>query len=106
MTIKAICIDDTNKPPQIPDHKWVKSGQEYTIIKVTVHPNQNDIQGCELSEISLDESCAPYEYFKISRFAIQKEDLTKLISLIMLSSELSLIDVYKILDDERIELLN
>lgn len=102
--IQAVCIDDSGRPKQIPDAKWVKKGKKYTIIKVTVHPDQNNIQGCELSEISLDESCAPYEYFRLTRFGINPRDIDKLMELIKLSSELSDIDIEKLLETEKINL--
>jgi len=98
--IKAICIDDSDKPKEIPQSKWLKKDSEYTIIKVTVHSNQKNIQGCELSEISLDESCLPYEYYKLSRFAIALDDMQKLIELAKLSSELSDEQIEKLLEKE------
>ena len=30
----AICIDDSNKPIEIPSEKWLKKGQRYTVLKV------------------------------------------------------------------------
>jgi hypothetical protein len=67
---KTICIDDANRPPEIPVEKWVKSGEIYHIIHVSKHRLQNYIQGVTLSEINLDESCKPYEAFRLSRFGI------------------------------------
>ena len=103
--IKAKCIKDSGRPKEVPENKWLKKGSIYTIIKITVHPNQKNIQGCELSEITLDESCTPYEYFKLDRFAISKDDIPALIELMKLSSELSDIDIVKLLETEDIGLL-
>lgn len=79
--IKCICINDNNKPEEIPQEKWIKKDSEYHIIWVLKMINQNNIQGVQLSEISLDDSCLPYEAFKISRFAINSKDLEQLIEL-------------------------
>ena len=79
--IKCICIDDSNRPKEIPENKWIKKDNEYHIVWVLKMLNQNNIQGVQLAEITLDESCYPYEAFKMSRFAINIEDLEKLIEL-------------------------
>jgi hypothetical protein len=75
--IKCVCINDSKKPNQIPENKWIKKGQWYTIIfAITVMPQRQ--LGLQLDEIILDESCHPYEYFLASRFAFTLEDLEKL----------------------------
>lgn len=102
--IECICINDENRPSQIPISKWVKKDSKYTIIKITIHHLQDDIQGCELAEISLDESCVPYEYFKLDRFAISQDDLPKLKELIKLSSELSDVDIDSLIEDSNIKI--
>lgn len=79
--VKCICIDDKNKPKEIPQNKWVKLGEEYHVIyTVTVLPQRQ--LAFHLSEIELDETCAPYEYFLSNRFAFTGEDLDKLLKLI------------------------
>jgi hypothetical protein len=79
--INCICINDKNKPKEIPGHKWVKEGEEYTIIFAIVVLPQRRI-GFQLEEITLDESCHPYEYFLAERFALRYEDIEKLIQFI------------------------
>ena len=79
--IKCICINDKNKPNEIPAHKWVKEGEEYTIIFAIVVLPQRKI-GFQLEEIMLDESCHPYEYFLAERFALRQEDIERLIQFI------------------------
>ena len=32
--MKVVCIDDSNKPLDIPEHKWVKKDSIYTIAKI------------------------------------------------------------------------
>jgi len=85
--IKAKCINDQNKPKEIPDSKWIKKDNFYHITYVYKMLNQNNIKGCELSEIELDESCLPYNCFRLDRFSILEEDLEKLIELIESCSE-------------------
>lgn len=77
MEIKCICVDDTNRPKEIPKDKWVKKGQEYTIIFAIVVLPQREL-GIQLDEIDLDESCAPYEYFLAKRFGFRFQDLGRL----------------------------
>jgi len=78
---KALCINNKNRPKEIPQNKWLKEGQEYEIIYTTLCKPQNKI-GVHLAEIELDESCAPYEYWLISRFGFTEENLKLLQELI------------------------
>ena len=79
--IKCICIDDKNRPSKIPSHKWVKEGQEYTVIFTLVVLPQKTL-AVQLNEIDLDESCSPYSFFLANRFSFTQEDLEKLIAFI------------------------
>ena len=105
MSIKAVCIDDKNKPSEIPENKWIKKNEEYTIIHVTVHTNQNSIQGVTLAEITLDGSCAPYEAYKLKRFAIRLTDLQELIDLMLNCTELNEVDIRELIEEEVGELV-
>ena len=79
--IPALCIDDSFKPNDIPNNKWVKKGNIYHVIyTVTVLPQGK--LAFHLHEIDLDESCYPYQYFLASRFAFTEENLDKLVDLI------------------------
>lgn len=75
--IKCICINDKNKPKEIPKKKWPEKGKEYTVIFTIVVLPQRRL-AFQLEEIDLDESCFPYEYFLAERFAMTKEDFDKL----------------------------
>lgn len=86
--IKCICINDFGKPKIIPEHKWVKEGEHYTIVFTTTVLPQKQL-AFELDEINLDESCSPYEYFLAERFAIRESDIPKLHELIKESEQLS-----------------
>jgi len=67
LPIKIVCINDRNKPLEIPNDKWITYGQIYTLINVQFL-NINNQMGFELLEITLDESCFPYHYFTPDRF--------------------------------------
>ena len=79
LPMKIICIDDTNKPPEIPITKWVKYGETYTLIDVQFLDIKNQM-GFELLEITLDESCFPYHYFTPNRFIPQNDKELKQIN--------------------------
>ena len=79
--IDCICINDSNKPTQIPKDKWLVKGEKYHVIyTVTVLPQKE--LAFHLHEIELDETCHPYEYFLANRFAFTQDGLKKLIQLI------------------------
>jgi hypothetical protein len=79
--IKCICINDSNRPTTIPEGKWIKKGQEYHIIFAHFLLPQKQL-GVQLEEITLDESCAPFEYFLANRFGINQSDIERLIELV------------------------
>lgn len=84
--IPCICIDDSHKPNEIPNRKWVKKGDKYHVIyTITVLPQR--ILAFHLAEIELTENEYPYEYFAASRFAFRKEDLERLNEMIKDCSE-------------------
>lgn len=78
---KCTCIDDTNRPPQIPEDRWINRGDEYRILGLYRHVKQGYIQGVTLMEKPLDETCRPYKTFAIRRFGFKKEDIPTLIQL-------------------------
>ena len=69
MSFKVICINDTNKPNDIPISQWVKKGSIYTVTKVVKMIIQGGTYGFDLAEINLD-GCAPYKYYASERFGI------------------------------------
>ena len=78
--IPCICIDDTNRPKEIPVSKWVKKDTEYTITNVYWMEKQK-FKGVDLSEIELDDSNLPYNCFALKRFAIPLENLKDFVAL-------------------------
>lgn len=87
--IKCICINDKNRPSRVPASKWVKEGQEYTVIFTMVVLPQKTL-AVQIDEIDLDESCAPYSFFLANRFAFRKEDMQKLIDFIKQCTEVNM----------------
>jgi hypothetical protein len=71
--LKVTCINDSNRPKQIPVDKWIKKGETYTVIATTMMNIQRNKVGVKLAEIELGQSYFPYEYFDADRFAIATE---------------------------------
>lgn len=67
LPIKIMCVDDANKPQEIPQDKWITRGEVYTLIGVQPLLSSNSM-GFELAEIKLGEECFPYHYFNPNRF--------------------------------------
>jgi hypothetical protein len=83
--MRVICINDKDKPAEIPIEKWVKEYETYTVIKVVrTMDGQN---GFILKEITLGEDTFPYDSFAPKRFidfddfkpASVEEEINKLI---------------------------
>lgn len=80
-SIPCVCVDDKNKPKEIPQDKWPTEGNEYHVNHIFLMRNQNNIQGCELSEFDISMH-APYNCYRLSRFGFTTENLVKLIEMI------------------------
>lgn len=102
--VRCICIDDSNRPKEIPVSKWVVKDKEYTIVHVFYHPQQK-IQGVELGEVELDDSCFPYGSFALKRFTIFKEDLELFVSLLRDCTELNDIEINSLIEQCNLELV-
>lgn len=87
--IKCVCIDDKNRPSRVPENKWVKKGEEYTVIFTLMVLPQKTL-AVQLEEIDLDESCSPYSFFLANRFAFRQEDLQRLIEFIKECTEVNI----------------
>jgi hypothetical protein len=102
--IPCICINDSNRPSQIPIEKWVVKGDKYRISHIYYLPKQKQ-QGCDIYEKPLDESCAPYEMFLLYRFAISINDIPKLIELIKNCTDLNDLDIETLIEESQLEIL-
>ena len=98
--IKCICIDDSNRPNEIPIEKWCKKGEEYRITHIYKMALQGNILGCSIYELPLGEDCAPYEMFRMSRFAFSIDDVSKVIELAKLCSDLDGLDIEELIEEQ------
>lgn len=98
--IKCYCINDKNKPEEIPDSHWVKYGQEYTVISIYPLVQPGAIMGVVLKEIDLYSLNIAYECFSIIRFGFRQEDLPALMNLIKNCRELHMFDPSKLITEE------
>lgn len=79
--VECICVNDKNRPKEIPLRKWIKNGEKYTVVfALTVLPQKQ--LAFHLAEIELDETCHPFEYFLSTRFAFTQEGIKQLEELI------------------------
>jgi hypothetical protein len=101
---RVICLDDTNRAKEIPVNKWVKKDEFYTITHIYYHPKQQ-IQGVELAEVELDDSCYPYVSFALKRFGILAEDLEKFKALLKDCTDLNDIDISSLIEESNLELV-
>jgi len=99
---RAICINDKERPNQISQSKWVVADEVYKITHIFYHPNQG-IQGVSLYEKPLDETCAPYESFRLSRFSIFLEDLELFIELLKNCTDLNDIQIKELMKEIEFE---
>lgn len=67
--IEVICIDAGSRPNEVPTSRWIEEGKKYHIVEIAKMVTQGGIYGCKLDEIDNDD-LAPYQYFRLSRFAI------------------------------------
>lgn len=84
--VKVLCINDENRPNEIPIEKWLKKDEEYHVIfTCTAFLDElltKKTLAFQLNEIDLTEENAPFEFFAANRFAIRAEDVEKLKELI------------------------
>jgi hypothetical protein len=76
--MEVTCIDDKNRPNEIPTSHWVKKKQTYTIRKIMLMKQQGGIAGVKLEEINND-AYFPWTYFRLDRFGLTKEQIEKMI---------------------------
>jgi hypothetical protein len=78
LPMKIMCVNDKNRPQEIPANKWVVNGEVNTLIAVQPLLSSNSM-GFELAEIQLGEDCFPYHYFNPDRFVpIEETELDAL----------------------------
>ena len=75
VNIAVVCINDSNKPAEIPANKWIVKDEIYTVIKVVT--TMDNRTGFILKEIPLGEDTFPYGSFNPNRFVPATESLVK-----------------------------
>ena len=75
--MKIICINDQNRPNEVPLNRWLKKGEKYTINKIMFMTQQN-LYGIKIEEINNDD-LFPYSYFALNRFGIDIKDIEELL---------------------------
>lgn len=98
MKIKCICLDDKNRPSEIPVEKWPIKDKVYHITWIYNQMNQPGIKGVELKEFDIS-MCDPYNSFRLNRFAISLSDLDKFIKLMEESNELNGLDISSFVEE-------
>ena len=73
MSFNVFCINDKQKPNEIPNTQWVKEGEKYTVEKLKKNALSKE-QFFVLNEI---KPPAPYGGYKVSRFAFTESELEK-----------------------------
>jgi hypothetical protein len=72
MNVRVICINDKDRPNEVPNTRWIKQGEVYHIVQIDKLNAQGGIYGCKLDEIDNDD-LTPYEYFRLDRFAVPEQ---------------------------------
>jgi len=65
--MKVLCVNDANRPNEIPASKWIKEGETYHVVDVIKCNVQGGAHGYVLQEIDLS-GCDPYKCFSVKRF--------------------------------------
>lgn len=68
VNIPVICINDSDRPTEIPISKWLVKDKAYTIKEFVINNVQNRKVGVKLWELDI-EDCLPYTNFALNRFA-------------------------------------
>lgn len=98
MRIGCVCVNDQDKPNAIPSDKWVVKNKPYTITWIYKQINQKGIQGVTLAEHDIS-MYAPYNCYRLDRFAIHKDDIDSLIELMKLCTEMSDVDIKELVEE-------
>ena len=98
MKIRCICINDKNKPNEIPLEKWVKFGEMYHITWIYNQMQQKGIKGVVLLEKDIS-NCIPFNCFNLNRFAILQDDLDLFKQLCKESNEFNDIEISELVEE-------
>mgnify|MGYP003455049861 FL=1 len=68
LPFKVVCINNVDRPNEVPLNLWPEVGQPYTVVKMDKLKTSGGI-GFKLAELNTD-GCFPFTYFVAERFAI------------------------------------
>jgi hypothetical protein len=77
MNIEVVCINDKDRPADVPSNRWVKENEIYHITLIERMNIQGGAYGCKLAERNNDD-LFPYTHFALGRFA-PVADITSLV---------------------------
>lgn len=100
--VRIVCINDKDRPQEIPLNKWPKKDEWYTMTHLYYHPVQL-VQGIDIAEMELGPEEYPYGTYKLSRFAVHKDDLEKLKQMVEDCNNLNDVDINKLLEESNVE---
>jgi hypothetical protein len=63
---KVVCINNKNRPPEVPTSCWLKEGEEYTVVRV----GKNKLTQEEYFVLQEVQPTPPYGGYHISRFRL------------------------------------
>lgn len=95
--IRCICINNKDRPEEIPESHWPKFGEEYTV--KALHKKENPyVLGITLEEIDLREINFPEGSFRMDRFGFHIYDLIDIETLIHSTPGLEDADAFKLIE--------
>ncbi len=103
--IECICIDSDNRPEEVPLSHWIQKDFKYHITHVYFHHGQ-EIQGVTLHEVRLTKECYPYASYRLSRFAMTRDSLMRLIQMIKDCTELNDFDISELIKESDLQIKN
>lgn len=71
-TFRVVCINDRNKPVEVPAENWIEKNQVYTVLETASMYFQKLTTGYKLAEVSLPSNCQ-YKYYIANRFRLYDE---------------------------------
>lgn len=66
----VICIDDKNRPPEVPLSNWIKEGETYSVMRV----GMNKLTQEEYFVLQEIQPTPPYGGYNINRFRLPHPD--------------------------------
>lgn len=64
---RVVCINDKNKPVEVPASSWVEKEEVYTVVGASNMARQGMMVGFKLAEVQMPIDC-DYQYYASYRF--------------------------------------